>query len=203
MFNNLEFNQFLRPSSLLRELSVLRGIETSGLVLPSDDASRSLSREMLEGYAARLGEAGWIEPDPERSGRVYRLTQDGKKRLRTLLVDYVQELISLHGSAYDIVRERLAHFYFKGLRKLAFYPLGETAEVVFRAMHDSGLSLVMAVDDDQTLWGGDFHGFSIQSPKSLTEGGFDGVLVTTCAFEQEITDNLKSLGLAEETILAL
>ena len=195
--------QFLLPSALAYELMVLQEIQKNGYIAPDQGTSRGLSENMIRGYLAKLTEAGWVEGKSAEPGTIYRLTSAGDQRLRFLFVDYIQELISLYGVAREVLRKRLAGVYLEGVRKVAFYPIGETAEVVYRAIQDSGLQLVMAIDDDSMRWGTPFHEVVIHPPKNLSGAPVDAVIVTTCVFQLEIVRHIQALDLPNMRILSL
>jgi hypothetical protein len=195
--------RFLLPSALAYELMVLKEIQKNGYVAPDQGTSRGLSEDMIRGYLARLTEAGWVEGKGAEPGTIYRLTDAGDQRLRFLFVDYIQELISLYGVAQEVLRKRLAEFYLGGVRKVAFYPIGETAEVVYRSIQDSGLQLVMAIDDDPMRWGTPFHEVNVHPPQNLAAAPVDAVIVTTCVFQAEIVKHIQALDLPKLRILSL
>jgi len=195
--------RFLNPSALMYELNVLREIQKHGYVLPPQGTTRGLSDGMIKGYLAKLNEEGWIEGSQADNGNYYRLTVAGEQRLRVLFVDYVQELISLYGVAREVLRKRLAEFYLQGARNVAFYPVGETAEVTYLALQDSGLQLVAAVDDDPMLWDTAFHEVVIRTPKILGTVSIDAVIVTTSVFQSEIIRSIRGLARPELRILLL
>jgi len=198
-----ERTSFLRPSSLLYELIVLKEIEKNGFVAAPRTSFRELAATLVQASITRFQELGWIRPAIEDGQSVYRLTPDGVQRVRLLMVDYIRELNSLNGAAVAIFRKRLATFYMEGVRRVAFYPLGETAEVVYRALQDTGLTLVAAIDDDASRWDSEFHTIRIQGPRAITEKKIDAVIVTTCAFQVDVIRSIEALRLPGLTILAL
>lgn len=203
MLIDLERNVFLHPSSLMYELLILHEMKQSGYLCPPRKSVRQLSDAMIHGYLLRFAEAGWIEAFHENSDTVYRLTPNGLQRLQILLVDYVQELIKLYGSTFEIFRKRLVEFYLEGIRKVAFYPIGETAEVVYRALQGSGLQLIVAIDDDQMRWNTSFHEVTIEPPEALLTSKVDGVLLTTAVFQSEVVRRIELLGLEGVRVLSL
>jgi hypothetical protein len=195
--------QFLTASSLAYELQILSEIGRNGFVMPARSSFRSLADTVVQGYMLELTEQKLIEKNREGGDEILRLTAAGQDRLRYLLVDYIQELLSLHGKAREFVRTRLAEYYLKGIRNVALYPVGETAEVIYDAMHDSGLKLVGAIDDDPMRWDADFHGIPISGPSTLPEIAPDAVIVSTSVFVDQISDRLRSMNLPKVQIVTI
>lgn len=195
--------RFLSPTSLAHELLILDEIGRNGFVLPAKSSLRSLGDTMVKAYLARLAEQKYVENQREGGESVVRLTAAGQDHFRYLMVDYVQELLSLYSKARDFFRKRLADHYLAGIRTVAIYPPGETAEVVYLAMQDSGLKLVGAVDDDPMRWGTQFHDVTITGPSKLAEVKPDGVLVTTCVYQNEIASRVNSLNVPNLKVLTL
>jgi DNA-binding PadR family transcriptional regulator len=196
-------SRFFNPSALLYEMKVLQEILKNGYVSPTQGITRGLSEDMIQGYLAKLSEAGLVEGSCAGEGTLYRLTAAGEQRLRVLFVDYIQELVSLYGVASEVIRKRLAEYYLQGVRTVAFYPIGETAEVAYLAIRDSGLQLSIAIDDDPIRWDTAFHEVTIHPPKVLATASVDAVIVTTCVFQSEIIRNIRAINRPDLRILSI
>lgn len=195
--------QFLTASSLAHELLILSEIGRNGYAVPAKTSFRALNDMIVQGYLLELTEQKLIEKQREGNDTVVRLTAAGQDRLRYLMVDYVQELLSLYGKARDFFRTRLADYYLQGVRSVALYPTGETAEVIYDAMGDSGLKLVAAIDDDPMRWDTRFHGVPISGPETIRELDINGVIVSTCVFVNEITERIRGMNLPNVRILTI
>ncbi len=195
--------QFLTASSRAHELLILSEIGRNGFAVPARTSFRSLSDMMVQAYLLELTEQKQIEKQREGNDTVLRLTAAGQDRLRYLMVDYVQELLSLYGKARDFFRTRLADYYLQGVRTVALYPTGETAEVIYDAMTDSGLKLVAAIDDDPMRWDTRFHDVTISPPDRLRQLDVNGVIVSTCVFSNEVTERIRGMNLPDVRILTI
>ena len=194
---------FLKPSSLLFELLVLSEIEKSGFKLEKSGAFEGIEKTMVHAYTEDLAEKGLVKEVEEKGHGRYLLTKEGEARKRYLLVDYLNELIYLQNQAKEIFRKRFAEIYLKGVRRIAFYPAGETAEVASKALYDSGLELILVVDDDSDKWGMEFGDLKIDPPRAIHEIKPDAVVITTCVFQPQVMENIKQLGVDDIQVFTL
>ena len=112
-----------------------------------------------------------------------------------LLVDYVNDLAALHEGARDILRRSLAPLSLGGIRRVAFYPHGETAEVAFSVLESLDLELVGIVDDSPRKWELMFHHLRVRPPTELPQIRPEAVVVTTTLFEERIVKRVRSMAL--------
>lgn len=203
MLKDIVRAKYFHPSSLLYEMLILKEIQKNSYSESPKGSKRELSDIMIQGYIEQLKERGYLKLKSEQGLKTQQVTEEGEKRLRILMIDYVQELMSLYGDARDIFRKRMAELYLNGIRKIAFYPIGETAEVIYNSMSESGITLSLAVDDDPLKWNAEFHGINISPPETLSKTAIDGVLLTTCIFQVQIRNKLTSMGMDPLKILSL
>ena len=194
---------FLKPTPQLYELLVLSEIVKREYVPTESRSMLDLENTMLEAYLSDLAEKGYVELIENNYGKKHCITDAGRQRRRYLLVDYVNELISLHNKAKGIFKERLTEVYLKGIRNVAFYPAGETAELAYSVLNESGLRLTIVVDDDAGKWGMDFHELKIEDPSKIAGVQVDAVIITTCTFQTQVIERLTKMGIDEKHILTL
>lgn len=195
MIHRLHRSRFLRPRDRLYELIALERAERGGGI-PLDEATESLlDRRTVAGYLAELQARGLLAREIGGGRGCYRLTDAGRLRLHYLLVDYVNELAALHESARDILRRSLAPLSLTGVRRVAFYPHGETAEVAFAVLAQLDLELVAIVDDSPRKWGLPFHGLRVQPPDDLSRMQPEAVVVTSSLFQDRIVSRIRALTL--------
>jgi hypothetical protein len=195
--------EFLRPRWRLNELLALESVEVAGGrfdSLPLDDA---FDRRTFSGYLSDLREQGLLERADEEDTGSLRLTDSGRKRLNYLLVDFMREMIQLHGAAEDILRRRLISLPLEGVHRVAFYPFSETAEVAFSVLESLDLELVGVVDDSPSKWGLQFHHLTVRPPSSLKALQPDAIVITTSIFRDEIFAKLEVMDLGDVKIQGL
>ncbi len=129
-------------------------------------------------------EQGLVVYDPEKE--IYSLAEKGAARLKWLMVDYFHESAHLYNQAVDLFRTRLHRLYDEGSRKIALYAAGESADVAYHACKGTGLQIMIVTDDDPAKQGELFQEFEIRSPDELALHDVDTVLITTCAYEDQI-----------------
>jgi hypothetical protein len=178
------------------ELLVLLQAETpDGIARERSRDDPWLDRRALTGYTATLVEAGLLVG--EGQGSTFRLTEAGRRRLRSLMVDYVRELRNLTDGANDMLRRSLVALALEGVVRVAFFPFSETADVAAGVLPSLGLELVAVVDDDPARWGMRFHGLRVQSPDVLRDVQLDGIIITTAVFQDPIMRRIRELGLGD------
>ena len=194
MLHKLHRSNFLRPRERLYELITLYQADANeGLTLESGPEAM-LDQRTMAGYVADLEERALVERADGEAGR-YRLTTAGRRRLHLLIVDLERELTGLHDAARELLRRNFVPLAIEGVRRVAFYPFGETAEAAYAAMDGLGFELVGIVDDSVAKQGLRFHGLRVETPSSLAALAPEAVIVTTAVFQDRIIARLAELEL--------
>jgi len=186
---------FIRPRERLYELLTLQRVESHGTVDLSIDADGMMNARMVAGYVRRLAERGYLAESSEHGSQQYAITSSGRRRLRYLLVDFVNELTAVREQARALFRTSLLPLALDEVRRVAFYPAGDTAEAVFPALTALGFELVAIVDDSPQKWGRLFHGHRVQPPESLKDVRIDAIIVTTVVFQEQAVKRIRELSL--------
>ena len=164
-------------------------------LLETLDKQSGVSRAQVHGLGCEVAEQwllfldlfieqGLVVYDLEKE--IYCLAEKGTARLKWLMVDYYHELAHLYNQALDLFRQRLHRLYDEGSRKIALYAAGESADVAYHACKGTGLQIMIVTDDDPAKQGELFQEFEIRSPDELALHDVDTVLITTCAYEDQI-----------------
>jgi hypothetical protein len=190
----LHRSQFLRPRERLYELLALQEAARGG-IFPEGPTDSVFDRRTIVGYLTDLEGRGLLAGTGESAPRRLRLTDAGRRRLHYLLVDYVRELATLNESARQILRRSLAELSLAGVRRVAFYPHGETAEVTFAVLESLGVELVAIVDDSPLKWDTPFHHLRVRPSADLAVVRPEAVIVTTSAFEEQIVARITAMQL--------
>ncbi len=195
MLHRLNRSSFLRPRERLYELITLYRAEASeGLRLESGPEAM-LDQRTVAGFVSELEERALITREEGEEGR-YRLTTAGRRRLHLLIVDLERELTGLQNAARELLRRTFVPLAIEGVRRVAFYPFGETAEAAYTAMEGLGFELVGIVDDSEGKQGLRFHGLRVEAPSTLAALAPEAVIVTTAVFQDRILARLAELPLS-------
>ena len=194
MLHKLHRSNFLRPRERLYELITLYQADArEGLTVESGPEAM-LDQRTMAGYVGDLEERALLERAEGEAGR-YRLTTAGRRRLHLLIVDLERELTGLHDAARELLRRNFVPLAIEGVRRVAFYPFGETAEAAYAAMDGLGFELVGIVDDSVAKQGLRFHGLRVEAPSTLAALAPEAVIVTTAVFHDRIIARLEELPL--------
>lgn len=195
MLHDLQRSGFLRPRERLYELLTLQQAESrDGLAIDSANDAL-LDQRTLAGYVADLESRGLLDRAERDGVRRLQLTEAGRRRLHFLIVDFAGELAGLQLAARELLRRSLIPLALDGIRRVAFYPFGETAEAAFTAMDGLDFDLVAIVDDAPTKQQVRFHHLRVQPPAILETIVPDAVIVTTAVFQDRIVARLESMSL--------
>lgn len=200
MMFEIHNTRFLKPSDLVNELLVLQQIKSGAMIDGQALPTHRLARADMASCLERLKAGEMVSAN---GNGLPSLTPEGEKQIRVLLVDYIRELMLLYNEVIVVFQSKLTAYYMDGVRRVAFYPVSDTAEVVYAALQGTGLSLVAAVDDDPSLWGSAFHELTVQSPAILAGSGVEGVICTTAVFEKQIQEKMAALHGLRARVLTL
>ncbi len=188
--------RFLSDSSATIELLLLVVIEENmPLVLDQLQTLSLLSRPQITAALKKLEADGDIKIEKLGDETYYRVTERGTARSRYMFVDYFHELRKMESCLTESLVARLSKLAQEGIRSVAVYPVGETAEVVAAALPAAGMSLAMAVDDSPSAWDRKFHGLSVRPTADLKGARIDGVILATCVFQEQLRKQLATLGI--------
>jgi len=195
MLHELQRSGFLRPRERLYELLTLQQADSrAGLSLKAGTEAL-LDHRTLVGCIAHLEAQALLVRRTVNGSERHTLTEAGRRRLHFLIVDFARELSGLHSAARELLRRSLIPLALDGVRTVAFYPFGETAEAAFTAMDGLGFELVAIVDDAPTKQDLRFHHLRVSPPSILRELAPDAVIVTTAVFQDRIIARLEAMEL--------
>ena len=86
-----------------------------------------------------------------------------------------------------------------------FYGAGETAKIIIKVMKDMpklDFQLIFLVDDDINKLGEKFEGYDVFNNNKLKKCNIDAVAITSCIFEKEIRNKLKSINYPDKKIIS-
>jgi predicted transcriptional regulator len=154
----------------------------------------NLSSSMVNNYIKEFRKTGFIKIAGETNRtQSYHLTRKGEKELLDLLLDYSAEIVRLYGNAKRELAERLKGIHQEGVVSVALFGAAETAEIVYAAVRESGLTVKGIVDSSPQKQGTWFNGFAIQAPEDLSKMEADAVVITSFAKQMEIHDRIREI----------
>jgi len=186
-------SKFLAPTKNFRRFSVLLSIYDSPSISQSQIGRIThLSSSMVNNYIKELQEEGLIKIIGDTNRTLsYHPTRSGKNELMSMLIDYSSEIIQLYGAVKREVAERLNSLHSDGIHTLALFGAAETAEVVYTAIKDTPLTVIVVVDNDPKRQGKAFNGLIVQHPEVLKKIQVDAIVITSFGKQDEIFDYIE------------
>ena len=192
-------------SKSLRDLQILSEIERKESV-----TQRSLSTKLgialglTNLYVKRLAKKGYIKVTTIPRNRVkYLLTPRGIAEKTRLTYEYMAYSLSLYRGARESVQKSLGILIRDGHRRIAFYGIGEAAEVAYLCLKGIGVEPSAVFGENS---GGDFLGMAVRSPEDLVPDDFDRILVTALGSREttrSLMADLESWGVPKEKVVSL
>ena len=199
--------RFFNPTSDLKILLLLEQIQNSNKITQDKLAHYIHSApSMINAYIRQLEREGFLVKNKKSKRNVeYLITKKGIDRKNYLLVTYMNELIEL----YNLTKINIELFVKKLLKRnyknCIFYGAGETAKVIIKVMKDIpkfDFKLMCLVDDDINKQGEKFEGYDVFNNNKLKKCNIDAVVITSCIFEKEIRNKLKSINYSDKKIIS-
>lgn len=185
---------FFKPTKTHREYHLYDMIEKNHAT-----TQRQLSEalgtavSMIHGELEEYEQQGFIKKSYLSSTRVhYSLTSKGTERKRYLSLVYYSAAQKIFDHAKDDLAKYLRSLYDRGFKKIFLYGAGEVAALIVSVIRSDNLRLqVLGILDDDTLkHGHKIEGYTIVSPEKLQLDAFDGVLVASFIYNQQLYQRL-------------
>jgi DNA-binding MarR family transcriptional regulator len=106
----------------------------------------------------------------------YLLTPKGLAEKSRLTYEHMVYSLHLYRRTRQTLRESLGRMVGDGLERVAFYGIGEAAELAYLTLRELGLEPVAVFGPEP---GGAFLGFPVRALEDLTAGDFDAVVIAT------------------------
>jgi DNA-binding MarR family transcriptional regulator len=140
---------------------------------------------------AQLIKAGHIEiVDPSVKPFAYRLSQAGQQYRRQLKHARLYSVVSMFREVEERIRSRLHRLKDEGIRRVAFYGVGELTEVTYSLALTLDFDVVGVVDDDPESHGELNTGFVVGSPALIKQARPDAVVITTGSRPEDVERSL-------------
>jgi DNA-binding MarR family transcriptional regulator len=193
----------MKDKDVLRTLQLLTEIESDVKI-----TQRSLSKKLgialglTNAYLKRLINKGFVKIHRASANDIrYVLTPSGLMEKSRLTYHYLQYSLNFYRDMRTEVQSCFDALAGKGVTYLAFYGIGDVAEIAYVCLHGSPLELVGVIDDDQA--GEAFFGHPVQERQALNDLDFDAVFVASLENAERKAQDLMSLGIPREKIVRL
>lgn len=188
-----------------RDLLLLNAISEDTNVTQRDLSRRlGVALGLTNLYVKRLASRGYIKIINIKPNRLrYLLTPEGIAEKSRLTYNYMTYSLRMYRQARESLSEGLRPLAEQGQKRIAFYGVGEAAEVAYLCLKENGLEPSAVFDQGS---GGSFLGLPVRSPQDLAPEEFDRIVITafagpagTAARVQELV----RLGVPREKIVTL
>jgi DNA-binding MarR family transcriptional regulator len=199
--------RFFNPTSELKILLLLEQIQNSNKITQDKLAHYIHSApSMINTYIKQLEKEGFLVKNKKTKRNVeYIITKKGIERKNYLLVTYMNELIELYNLTKINIELFVKKLVKRNYKNCVFYGAGETAKVIIKVIKDMpklDFKLMFLVDDDINKQGEKFEGYDVVSNVNIKKHDVDAIVVTSCVYEKEIRNKLKSLNYPDNKIIS-
>ena len=199
--------RFFNPTSDLKILLLLEQIQSSNKITQNKLARYIHSApSMINTYIKRLEGEGFLVKNKKTKRNVeYIITKKGNDRKNYLLVTYMNELIELYNLTKINIELFVKNLIKRNYKNCVFYGAGETAKVIIKVIKDmskSDFKLIFLIDDDLSKQGKNFEGYDVVNNVNINKYSIDAIIITSCVYEKEIRDKLKSIKYPAEKIVS-
>ncbi len=198
--------RFFNPTSELKILLLLEQIQNSNKITQDKLAHYIHSApSMINAYIKQLEREGFLIKNKKTKRNVeYIITKKGIDRKNYLLVTYMNELIELYNLTKINIELFVKNLIKRNYKNCVFYGAGETAKVIIKVIKDMSkldFKLMFLVDDDINKQNKKFMGYDVFSHNKLKKCNIDAVIITSCVYEKEIRNKLKTLNYSNEKVI--
>ncbi len=192
-------------SQSLRDLHILTEIEGRKSVTQRSLATHlGIALGLANLYVKRLVKKGYIKVTTIPKNRVkYLLTPSGVAAKTRLTYEYMSYSLLQYRRARELVRELLSPLAPEAGKRIAFYGVGEAAEVAYLWLKEIGLEPSAVFDEGA---GEEFLGIPVRTPENLVHEEFDSIILTSLGSRRvtkDREDTLLAWGVPPEKIVSL
>ena len=186
-----------------RTLQLLEEIDQSGAPSQRDLAKKlNISLGLVNSFIKRLAQKGYFKITTIPKNRVkYILTPKGAAEKTQLTYEYIQFSYRYFKEARRKLKKLFTALDESGVRRMAFYGVGDFAEIAFLSLQDTALELKAVVDERKS--GEKFFGMKILTLDELGIIAFDKLLITAVDYHEPIYERLVAHGIAKRDIVIM
>lgn len=199
---------FLNPTSFLKELRILEGIDEDENVTQKELAKIvDIAPSMINQYIGSMEEKGLLYRSYKSSKKVtYKITNKGIDWKNYLLMSYLFEIIKHYNVAKQKIEETFNKLEEKEIKTILLYGAGEVAETIItikESRKNSNFEILAILDDCQEKHGNNILGCKIISPTLINQYPAEALIITSMTFEETIKKRLYELNYPNEKIINL
>ena len=204
--NDLNENQFFKPTVLYKEYMILDMIEKN-----ANTTQREISKaigiavSMVNDYLDKYEKNGLIKRNYLSTKNVeYIITKKGIERKKVLNIRYLKSTHSIYQSAKDNIFNFLNQIIKLGFKKILLYGAGEVAEIILQVLDDNTnipLDVIAVIDDDKTKKQTTFVNLPVIDINEINKYHHDGILISSYTHNETIYKKLISINYPKERII--
>jgi DNA-binding Lrp family transcriptional regulator len=204
--NDLNENQFFKPTVLYKEYMILDMIEKN-----ANTTQREISKaigiavSMVNDYLDKYEKNGLIKRNYLSTKNVeYIITEKGIERRKVLNIGYLKATHSIYQSAKDDIFNFLNQIIECGFKKILLYGAGEVAEIILQVLNDDigiPLDVVAIIDDDETKKQKTYVNLPVIDINEINKYHNDGILISSYTCNETIYKKLISINYPKERII--
>ena len=184
----------------IRTLKILEAIDGEDDPSQRDMAeSLNISLGLINSFVRRLAKKGYFKVTHLPRNRVrYILTPQGMAEKTRLTYAYIQYSYRFYRDARQKTRRLFQDLQADDLKRVAFFGVGDLAEIAYLSLQESGLAFVGISDFSGN--GDFFFGHRILGMDELLETPFDALILTTDKVETDLAAILTTRGFTASKI---
>jgi DNA-binding MarR family transcriptional regulator len=184
-------------------LKILQEIENDNTLTQRDLSKKlNISLGLVNIFIKRLVQKGYFKITTIPPNRVkYLLTPKGIAEKSRLTFDYLQYSLRFYNKIKTLLLNIYKELESLQVKSIAFYGVGEVAELAYLFLQQTNIKLVGVVDNEEE--GEIFFGFNVLKTKSLAELNTDYILLTTMDGYNEAIDEILKNGISKNRIIKI
>jgi len=183
--NNSQETYFFKPSEHMRDLQVLEEIEQNPKVSQRELSNKfGIALGVTNACIKRMARRGLIRLKGIPPRRIaYYITPKGFAEKANLALRFFSYNIRHYSEMKKQISTKLIEMENTGVKRVAFYGLGDEMEVAYITLQGLDMKLVGIVDDETNL-GRKLFGYKVITPKEVMRLNPDAILITSVKGEQ-------------------
>jgi len=183
--NNSAEDHLFKPSESMRDLQLLEEIEQNPRVSQRELSNKfGIALGVTNACIKRMARRGWIRLRGIPPRRIaYYITPKGFAEKTNLALKFFSYNIRHYAEMKKQISTKLIEMENSGVKRVAFYGLGDEMEVAYITLQGLDMKLVGIVDDEKNL-GRKLFGYKVITPKEVMRLNPDAILITSVKGEQ-------------------
>jgi len=178
--NNSIQNYLFKPSERMRDLQLLEEIEQNPKVSQRELSHKfEIALGVTNACIKRMARRGLIRLKGIPPRRIaYYITPKGFAEKANLALRFFSYNIRHYAEMKKQISKKLIEMQSSGVKRVAFYGLGDEMEVAYITFQGLHMKLVGIVDDERN-WGKRVLGYKVIGPSEVKKLNLDAILITS------------------------